>query len=48
MVDMVVHRRDMRATLSRLCGLLTDRRQDTAPIALPLQPALVPAKPAAA
>ena len=26
MVDMVVHRRDMRATLARLCGLLTDRR----------------------
>ena len=22
MVDMVVHRRDMKATLSRLCGLL--------------------------
>ena len=26
MVDMVVHRRDMRATLARLCGLLMDRR----------------------
>ena len=26
MVDMVVHRRDMRATLARVCGLLTDRR----------------------
>ena len=26
MVDMVVHRRDMRATLVRLCGLLMDRR----------------------
>ncbi len=31
MVDMVVHRRDMRATLSRLCGLLTDRRQKHGP-----------------
>ena len=26
MVDMVVHRRDMRATLARLCGLLMDGR----------------------
>ena len=26
MVDMVVHRRDMRATLARLCGLLMDHR----------------------
>ena len=26
MVDMVVHRRDMKATLARLCGLLTERR----------------------
>ena len=48
MVDMVVHRRDMRTTLSRLCGLLTDRRRNAAPIALPLKPALLPAKPAAA
>ncbi len=30
MVDMVVHRRDMRATLVRLCGLLTDRRRAAA------------------
>ena len=30
MVDMVVHRRDMRATLARLCGLLTDRRRAAA------------------
>ena len=27
MVDMVVHRRDMRATLTRLCGLLMDHRR---------------------
>ena len=27
MVDMVVHRRDMRATLARLCRLLMDRPQ---------------------
>ncbi len=32
MVDMVVHRRDMRATLARLCDLLT-RRQDQAVVA---------------
>ena len=31
MVDMVVHRRDMRATLARLCGLLMDRRGAVAP-----------------
>lgn len=31
MVDMVVHRRDMRATLARLCGLLGERRRDAAP-----------------
>ncbi|RYC29275.1 acetyl-CoA carboxylase carboxyltransferase subunit beta [Lichenibacterium minor] len=31
MVDMVVHRRDMRATLARLCGLLMDRRGAFAP-----------------
>ncbi len=34
MVDMVVHRRDMRATLARLCGLLMDRRPAAEP-ALP-------------
>jgi len=32
MVDMVVHRRDMRVTLARLCGLLGDRRRDVAPV----------------
>jgi acetyl-CoA carboxylase carboxyl transferase subunit beta len=31
MVDMVVHRRDMRATLARLCDLLMDRRGAAAP-----------------
>ena len=36
MVDMVVHRRDMRATLVRLCGLLMDRR----PVAEPALPKL--------
>ena len=30
MVDMVVHRRDMRATLARLCDLLGDRRRAAA------------------
>jgi acetyl-CoA carboxylase carboxyl transferase subunit beta len=25
MVDMVVHRRDMKSTIARLCRLLTDR-----------------------
>ena len=48
MVDMVVHRRDMRATLSRLCGLLTDRRQSLATIALPRRSVEVSANPAAA
>ncbi len=39
MVDMVVHRRDMRATLARLCDLLT-RRQDQAAVApMPAAPA---------
>lgn len=33
MVDMVVHRRDMRDTLTRLCGLLMDHRP---PVAAPL------------
>ena len=33
MVDMVVHRRDMRATLARLCGLLLNR---PTPVAAPL------------
>ena len=28
MVDQVVHRRDMKATIARLCGLLMDVRQD--------------------
>ena len=36
MVDMVVHRRDIRATLVRLCGLLMDRR----PVAEPAVPKL--------
>ncbi len=31
MVDMVVHRRDMRATLARLCDLLGERRRNAAP-----------------
>ena len=30
MIDMVVHRRDMRATLARLCGLLSRGRDDIA------------------
>ena len=30
MVDMVVHRHDLRATLARLCNLLLHRRQDVA------------------
>ena len=36
MVDMVVHRRDLRATLTRLCGLLMDRQ----PVAEPALPKL--------
>ncbi len=31
-VDLVVHRRDMRATLARLCDLLTDRRRQVAEV----------------
>ena len=39
MVDMVVHRRDMRATLARLCGLLTARRRAAAEPPVPTLPA---------
>jgi acetyl-CoA carboxylase carboxyl transferase subunit beta len=31
MVDMVVHRRDLRATLARLCRLLTNAAAPTEP-----------------
>jgi acetyl-CoA carboxylase carboxyl transferase subunit beta len=33
MVDMVVHRHDMRATLSRLCRVLTKMPAADAPVA---------------
>ena len=48
MVDMVVHRRDMRATLARLCDLLTSRRTEEAIASVrPPKPVLA-AAPAAA
>lgn len=40
MVDLVVHRRDMKATLSRLCGLLTN---DTAAVVRRSEPVLAAA-----
>ena len=49
MVDMVVHRRDMRATLARLCGLLTARRQERGAAVVPASQARAPERaPAAA
>ena len=50
MVDMVVHRRDMRATLARLCDLMTRRRAEPSAVpSRPLQPPVLPAPaPAAA
>ena len=47
MVDLVVHRRDMRATLARLCDILTHGRSAAAaPVRVPKPAAVAP--PAAA
>ncbi len=43
MLDMVVHRRDMRATLARLCGLLTQNARDRVPVVRTAKPTPVAA-----
>jgi acetyl-CoA carboxylase carboxyl transferase subunit beta len=48
MVDMVVHRRDLRATISRLCRLLTKAPEVALQARLPVAAAPAPAAPSAA
>jgi acetyl-CoA carboxylase carboxyl transferase subunit beta len=48
MVDMVVHRRDLRATISRLCRLLTKAPEAAAQPRLPVAAASTPASTASA
>ena len=48
MVDMVVHRRDMRATLARLCDLLGERRRDVASAEVEPEPSQAVPAPAVA
>ena len=48
MVDMVVHRRDMRATLARLCGLLMNAPPSRRPGRRPAPQARAPERPPAA
>jgi acetyl-CoA carboxylase carboxyl transferase subunit beta len=48
MVDLVVHRRDMRPTLARLCDLLTRRRLEAVAPPLPAPPIGADSVPAAA